>query len=811
MKYVKVILPLAIKQVPTYVIPDGWEEQLRIGQRVEVQFGKSKRYSGLIYSFTDEHHSLVKPKPLLAILDDHPIIHLAQLDVWEWISQYYCCTLGEVMQAALPSSLKLQSETLIILNGEIRPDEWTFNDVENIIIQSLLYRNELTLAEADSLVKGHTVYPTIMALFRKGVILVKERLKEGVAEKTRTWISFADFIEGSEEAFLEALEIVKKSKHQTKVMLSLYDMSRKGPVERMALQKKARVSVDVLKALLKKELIVFDERPFYEVINNDGHKEEHRLNPAQEQALALTREGLEKNLPVLLNGVTGSGKTHIYIELIKAALEKGQQCLFLLPEIALTSQLIGRLKAVFGDQVLNYHSGLNDRDRASIWEAVRTGHPIILGARSSLFLPYRDLGLIVVDEEHDSSYKQNDPAPRYQARDLAIYMKLQWQADIVLGSATPSLESQWNADQGKYFQVDLLQRHGELKLPDIHLVDLKTSKKDKRLHAHFSEEVIGKVEAVVGAGKQTLIFQNRRGYAPVAQCLTCGWHAECPNCDVSLTYHKVFKNIRCHYCGYREPLPHRCPNCGGVHIDYKGFGTERIEDELKVIFPEYRIERMDYDTAGGKKNRERLLERMESQEVDILIGTQMITKGLDFDNIGLVVVVGADQLLFYPHFRTNERGFQMLQQVSGRAGRKEEGSEVLIQAFDTKHPVLNALIEDAGKVFYENELRERKAFLYPPYYRLIVIEAKHKKPQTAQEGIELLTNRLRAKYGNRVIGPSEPSVARVRGYFIKQVMIKMEKSGTMIKSVKTDLMEYVDEVHKTRGLSGVRFNINVDP
>lgn len=811
MKFVNVILPLAIRQAPTYRIPDDMMGILQLGHRVEVQFGKKKRYSGIVSSFSEDYSGLQKPKEVLAILDEEPIVYRHQLAIWDWIAEYYCCTLGEVMQAALPASLKLQSESIIILKGDLQPDEWTFNDAENIIIESLMHRNELSLEDADSLLPEHAVYPVIKELFRKEVILIKERLKETSRPKTRTWVKLADFIEGSEEAFLEVLEAVKNSKHQTKALLSLYELSKKGPVDRMVLQKKAKVTVNVIRALEKKEILVLDEKPYYELLEGAEHLMEHQLSPVQEKALREIEVGLDESLPVLLDGVTGSGKTHLYIERIQKTMSEGRQALFLLPEIALTTQLINRLQAVFGEKVLTYHSGLNDRERATIWKAVFNGHPVILGARSSLLLPYRDLGLVVVDEEHDGSYKQHDPAPRYQARDLAIYMKSQDDMDIILGSATPSLESRWNVEHGKYRKVELKERHGQLMLPEVEILDLKKERKDKRLETTMADRVIGDIKQTVESFKQVLVFQNRRGYAPVAQCHTCGWHAECPNCDVSLTYHKIFKNIRCHYCGHREPLPRQCPQCGSPHVDYKGFGTERIEDELKIIFPEYRIARMDYDTAGGKRNRERLIERMEEQEVDILIGTQMITKGLDFDNIGLVVVVSADQLLFYPHFRTNEKAFQMLRQVSGRAGRKEEGSRVMIQSYDTHHPVLNAILSEQQDDFYDREMADRQKFFYPPIYRLIEIEAKHKKPETVKRAMELLAHTMHAKWGSRVVGPSEPSVARVRGMFIKVLLIKMEKKWNVITAVKEHLQDGIDMVHKEKGLSGVRFNINVDP
>lgn len=811
MKYVHVILPLAIRSLPTYEVPDAWRSQLLIGHRVEVQFGKSKRYTGIVSSFSDTYPGSRQPKPILNILDENPVIHRHQLELWEWMADYYCCTIGEVMQAALPASLKLQSETLIILNGDFRPDEWVFNDAENLLIEALIHRNELSLQDADQILSAYSVYAVVNALFKKEVILIKERLKEVTGVKTRTWVDFAEFIKGSEEAFLEVLDIVAKSKHQTRTLLALYELSKKGPVDRKILQKKAKVTLEVLKALQKKEIITLEEKPYYEQLSLEQREEKQALSQAQSEALEEVKKGLAQRQPVLLNGVTGSGKTHIYISILEDVIKARKQALFLLPEIALTSQLINRLQEVFGEQVLTYHSGLNDRERATVWNAVYEGHPIILGARSALFLPFKNLDLIIVDEEHDGSYKQHDPAPRYQARDIAILLQAKWSLKVILGSATPSLESRWNVQQGKYREVKLQERFGQVSLPDLVLLDLKKEVKDKRLDATISVKVVEKIQSVVEDRKQVLIFQNRRGYAPVAQCHTCGWHAECPNCDVSLTYHKVFKNIRCHYCGHRESIPHLCPQCGSPHVDYKGFGTERIEDEMKIIFPEYRIARMDYDTAGGKKNRERLISRMEDQELDILIGTQMITKGLDFDNIGLVVVVSADQLLFYPHFRTNERGFQMLQQVSGRAGRKEEGSEVLIQGYDTKHPVLAALLSGQQEEFFEEELKERERYHYPPFFRLIEVEAKHKKPDVVKRAMDVLAQILRHQWGGRILGPAEPDVARIRGYFIKVLMIKIEKRSTVLVDIKKHLQTSIDEVHKGKGLSGVRFNINVDP
>ena len=809
-KYANVILPLPLRKTPSYVIPHEMTDRILIGQRVEVQFGAKKRYTGIVYSIHEEYNSLVKPKSILGILEDQPIIRHAQLDVWEWMSQYYSCTLGEIMQAALPSSLKLQNETLVILNGDYRPDEWTHNDAENLIIEALIHHQQMSLEQIDDLVKNYNVYPIIKSLLDKEIVLVKERLKEEPSAKTRTWVHLKAPFNESDDHFLLAMELAARSEKQSRVLLSLYELRKKGPVEKKVLQKKSRADHGVFKALIKKEIIELEERPFYELLTNEG-AHDIILSEDQKKALNQLETALDEQKPVLLHGVTGSGKTHLYIERIQKVIDDGRQALFLLPEIALTTQVITRLQEVFGEQVVAYHSRLNDRERAAVWRAVFNGHPIVLGARSSLFLPFKDLGLIVVDEEHDGSYKQRDPAPRYQARDLAIFMQHRHKVDVILGSATPSLESQMNVVVGKYQKVELASRFGDLKLPDIELVDLKKYGRPQNLKAGFADPVIDKIRQTVDGGEQVLIFQNRRGYSPIAQCMTCAWHAECPNCDVSLTYHKVFKNLRCHYCGHRDGLPHACPQCGSPHINYKGFGTERIEDDLKAFFPDYRIARMDYDTAGGKKSRERLIERMEEQELDILVGTQMITKGLDFDHIGLVVVVSADQLLFQPNFRTNERAYQMLTQVSGRAGRKKEGSEVMIQAYDVEHPVLKTLIDLKEVEFYQNEMKERKDFIYPPYFKLIQIEAKHKKPETLRAGVHELVTRLRKKWGERIVGPAEPMVARVRGLYIREILIKLERNGAVINEVKKHLTTSIDEVHKLSGLSGVRFNVNVDP
>ena len=807
--FAEVIIPLQLRQSLTYEVPPDLVDRLEVGFRVEVQLGSKRRYAGIVVALYDHYDGVRKPRQIYDVLDTHPIIHPWQIELWEWISTYYMCTPGEVLHAALPSGLKLNSESMLILNGEPHWDQWELNDGEQSVLQALYHRNEISIEEVASLVSEKHTFRVIKSLLDRELVIIKERLKEKATAKS---ITYYDLHPGyqSEEAFLMALDSCQRAPKQYKILLALFDMRRHGLVLAKELRAKTGASSAQLKSLVNKGFIERHDELAHKIIQDQGGQV-NQLNEAQGLAWQNIQDQWQNNPVVLLEGVTGSGKTHVYIEAIQRCISEGKQALYLLPEIALTTQLIQRLQSVFGEQLVTYHSRLNDRDRSAVYEVVRQGHPIVIGARSSLLLPFDNLGLIIVDEEHDSSYKQMDPAPRYNARDTAVYMAHKWNIPVLMGTATPSLETLHNVQEKKYGYAQLTHRFADSQLPELVLVDLREAQQKNQTVEFFTSQALEEMEKTLDEGRQILVFQNRRGHSNLTKCGQCGWTAGCIKCDVSLTYHKVFQDLRCHYCGYREKLPRTCPDCGNPHLNYSGLGTQKIETLLSAHFPDARIARMDLDTARGNKARSMLIDQMQTHDLDVLVGTQMITKGLDFEKIGLVVVPQADQLLFYPDFRTNEKAFQMLTQVSGRAGRKELGSKVLIQTYNPAHPVLRALKEENPKEFLAGELSERKGFIYPPYYRLIRIEIKHKIAQRTQAASEELALRLKHVLKNRIIGPAEPSIARIRNQYVRHIYIKHEKANQVTTQIKGVLQSSIDEVVGMKGMSGVRFNINVDP
>jgi len=535
------------------------------------------------------------------------------------------------------------------------------------------------------------------------------------------------------------------------------------------------------------------------------------LSEQQIRAIDEVKTQFETQNVVLLQGVTGSGKTRVYIELIEQAIARGEQVLYLLPEITLTAQIIARLQKIFGDDISVYHSKFNNSERVEIWQSVLNGKAVVVGARSGMFLPYRNLSLIIVDEEHDASFKQIDPAPRYNARDMAVYMAHLHKAKVVLGTATPSIESYQNAIDGKYGLVEMKERFGGLELPKVKIVDLKQETRKKTIQSHFSSVLIGELKAALERGEQAILFQNRRGYAPTLNCQTCGWVSECINCDVSLTYHKYSNTLKCHYCGHHKKLAKTCPACGQQKLTIKGFGTEKIEDELQIILPDAKLARMDYDTVRTKNAHAEIINKFENKQIDILIGTQMVTKGLDFDNVGIVGVLSADHLLHFPDFRASERAFQLITQVSGRAGRKKKQGLVIIQAYDTEHPVLAEVFTNDFTNFFRREIMERKSFDYPPFRRLIQIQLSHKKIENVRFAADFFAKHLKSKLGKRVLGPTEPGISRVRSYYLRDIVIKLEKNKRVIDGTKNLILETVNLLHQQKGMSNIKVNIDVDP
>jgi primosomal protein N' (replication factor Y) (superfamily II helicase) len=811
--YVQVILPLALPKPYTYAVPEEWVAEVAFGKRVEVQFGKSKRYSALIVAITSEPPEQQRPKPIVSVIDEAPIINERQWQLWQWIADYYLCSLGEVMNAALPANLKLASETVLTLSPLFGDDFSELDDQEYLIAEALTIQQEISIGDVRDILQRKSVYPLIRRMLEKRMLYLKEDIKQKYKPKTIRCVALQEPYASQPQLLEQAFEKLSRSNRQVEALMAFVQLNRQQEfVRRQDIYQKAGVDSNVLKAIEKKGVFSFYEREVSRLgAYEEAIIEAQTLSQQQEAALGAIRQAFNRQQPVLLHGVTGSGKTRVYIELMQEAIDRGEQVLYLLPEIALTTQIVSRVEKIFGDQIAVYHSRLNNNERVELWNQVLKGKPAVLGARSALFLPFQKLGLVIVDEEHDSSFKQYDPNPRYNARDTAVYMAQLHNSQIVLGTATPSLESYANTKAGKYQLVEMPERFGGLQMPSIEIVDAKQELKERKLQSHFTSVLIEGLKATLERGEQAILFQNRRGFSPVYRCTTCGWHAECINCDVSLTYHKFQNNLRCHYCGYQAQLPSACPACGEQKLTLKGFGTEKIEDELKIYLPDAQIARMDLDTVRGKYAHARLINEFEEGRIDILVGTQMVTKGLDFEKVGIVGVLSADQLLQFPDFRATERAFQLMRQVSGRSGRKHRRGRVIIQAFNTAHPVLKEVISGDYPSFYSREMQERQSFHYPPYLRLIRITLKHRQPKRVNEGAKLYEKALKSRLGEWVMGPAMPYVARVRGYYLLDFLIKIPRHAQKLKYTKQCVQAATNELHAASGLSGVRVSVDVDP
>ena len=800
----------------TFHIPDELIERVKFGIRVEVQMGKGRDlYSAVVIGVSSEKPDY-PTKPISQIIDDEPIISTLQLDFWQWMARYYGCTLGEVMNAALPTNMKLSSETRIILNAEHDQNFSGLDNNEYLVAEALTIQKELTIDQIQKILNIRTVYPIINRLLMYNILEIKEELQQKFKPKVVSCVRFREpYASDTEGSTMSAIfDSVKNSDKQTNALLAYLQLVRNQAVVRCSeiYEKSKSVDLGVLRAIEKKGIFEIYER---EVSRIGGYEDELLTNPElsdqQTKAIYEIKKAFETTNVALLHGVTGSGKTRVYTELIEKAVENGGQVLYLLPEIALTTQIISRLEKIFGEQITIYHSKLNAHERVELWSQVFGGKPIILGVRSSLFLPFQNLKLIIVDEEHDSSFKQQDPAPRYNARDAAIFLASQYKAKVLLGTATPSVESYSNAQQGKYALVTMTERFGGLQMPDIQIVDMKAETKAKTVAGNFSSALITELKEALKRGEQVILFQNRRGYAPTYTCPTCAWTSECKHCDVTLTYHKFTNALNCHYCGYTIKLPKECPACGSKTLIIKGFGTERIEDELKIHLPDAKIGRLDLDTARTRTQHSKIISDFEEKEIDILVGTQMVTKGLDFENVGLVGVLSADSLLRFPDFRASERAFQLLLQVSGRAGRKHKRGKVLIQAFDIKSLVLNDVQKNDYTTFFDREIAERKAFEYPPFVRLIAINLKHKKPDVLRHASNIFSKILRGRLGERVNGPAVPLVERVNTYFILNYLIKLERDAAKLALAKQIIAEATHELQTIEGFSNIRVAVDVDP
>jgi primosomal protein N' (replication factor Y) len=809
--WVEVILPLAIPKTYTYSVPEKLNKKIQIGCRAEVVFGKNKKYSGIIKSISTEKPAY-ETKEILSVIDEDPVIYEKQLQFWKWISQYYMCSEGEVMAAALPTHLKLSSEAILIYNEEYGEDFSSLDDEEYLLAEALLIKKELKMTEVQQIVNVIHVYPLIKRLIEKRVCFIWESLNDKFKEKKENFILLNPEY-SSDEKLSQAMDEMGRAPRQLELLLSFLHLSKtEGEVSQPKLLKKSGANAAQLKGLTDKNILLVQRRNV-ERIQSLPKKMlvNFELNDSQKTALSEIDKAFETKEVCLIHGVTSSGKTQLYIKQIEKFVARGKQVLYLLPEITLTAQIIRRLQLYFGGNIAIYHSKFNNNERIEIWNKIKSGElKIILGARSALFLPFKTLGLVVIDEEHDPSFKQQDPAPRYNARDAAIFYASLFKAKVLMGSATPSLESYYNAQKNKYALVILKERFGGTQLPEIRIIDTKTVAASKKGKVMISPQLKAEIETTLKNDKQIILFQNRRGYAPFLICGTCGFIPQCVNCSVTLTLHKYSNKLHCHYCGNSYPKLVSCPACGSVNWMEKNFGTEKIEEELAEDFPENRIARMDVDAVKGKNAHDTLIKLFEQGRIDILAGTQMVVKGLDFENVSLVGVLDADGLLTFADFRVNERAFQLMEQVSGRAGRKNDRGLVLIQASKVNHPVLLFVQEHDYEKFYEYEIMMRKQFFYPPFSRLIRITLKHKLKEIVFEAADSLANFLQKDF-EYLAGPAAPVVNRVRNLYLMEILIKLPKDATHLQIQKKVINNYIDLLKAEKRFRSVIVVADVDP
>ena len=798
-KYVDVIVPLPIAGMYTYSLPDEWEDKVALGCRVVVPFGAKKYYTAVVAKVHYVKPEAYETKDISEVLDEHPVLLPQQLEFWKWLADYYLCTLGDVYKAALPSGMKLESESLVVYNPDFEA-EAPLNEKEQRVLDLLSVDPEQCVTQLERGTGIKNILPVIKSLLEKKAIAMKEELKRSYKPKTEVRIRLTDAMR-SEEVLQQEFTRLSRSPKQLAVLMKYIELSgwmNAGSilkeVGKKQLQEAAGATSSIIKGLIDKGVFeVYQHEigrlaagPLQTVAVNP-------LNEAQQKAYeAILATFFQKNV-CLLHGVTSSGKTEVYIRLIEQALKAGKQVLYLLPEIALTTQITERLKRVFGNRLGIYHSKFPDAERVEIWQKQLTenDYDVILGVRSSIFLPFRRLGLVIVDEEHENTYKQQDPAPRYHARNAAMVLAAHYGAKTLLGTATPSIETYYNATHGKYGLVELKERYQNIQLPAIEVVDIKELAHKKRMNGQFSPLLLQKIREALENKEQVILFQNRRGFAPMIECRTCGWVPKCKNCDVSLTYHKGLHQLTCHYCGYTYQVPKSCPACGGVDLVNRGFGTEKIEDDIKNIFPEARVARMDLDTTRTRSAYERIIADFQEGRTDILIGTQMVSKGLDFDHVSVVGILNADSMLNYPDFRSHERAFQLMAQVAGRAGRKNRQGLVVLQTKSPELPLIHQVVANNFEQMNADQLDERGLFKYPPFYRLIYVYLKHRKEDVLDQAAFCMAESLRNGLGERVLGPDKPPVARIQRFFIKKIMIKVEQQASMVK-----IREYLKQVQQ---------------
>ncbi|NMH29143.1 replication restart helicase PriA [Flavobacterium silvaticum] len=812
--FVEVILPLNLNKTFTYEVSEHDARRIVPGMRLAVPFGKNKIYTALAIELHSNAPTLYEAKPIDQILDETPTVTPEQIEHWKWIASYYMCAIGDVYRSAMPSGLLLESETLIRLNPDVLPETMELDSDEAAVIEALKKQSSIKIQEVLTILGKKTVFPVIKKMMAKKLVSLEEIVSENYKPKLKRYIRlFPEFENGDNLEML--LELLKNAPKQKDILLQYFQLkaSERQAIPVTRLLEESGASAVQLKSLIEKE--IFEEYYLQRDRVDFSDRQENRdlqLSPAQDEAFESILESFKSHDVSLMHGVTSSGKTEVYIKIIERVIESGSQVLYLLPEIVLTAQLVMRLTAHFGNKVAVYHSRYTSNERIEVWNQILESSEkaqVVIGARSALFLPFKSLGLIIIDEEHEQTFKQQDPAPRYHARDASIVLATYFGAKVLLGSATPSIESYFNAKSGKFGLVELSERYGNATLPEVSVIDLKDSYFRKKMTGHFSQELIEGIKSALDAKEQVILFQNRRGYSPVLECMSCGHVPHCTQCDVSLTYHKAKGQLRCHYCGSSMAFPTHCHACHSPELQTKGFGTEQIELELKEIFPSAKTARMDQDTTRGKFAFEKLIHEFRERDIDILVGTQMLAKGLDFDNVSLVGIMNADTMLYHPDFRALERSFQMMTQVAGRAGRSQKQGKVLIQTYNPTHTIVRQVTANDYVPMYRDQLHERHIYHYPPYARLLRLTFRHRDYDKVKEAAQWTANVLRQQINIPVLGPEEPTVARIRNEYIRNILIKIPQE-TPLSGTKKTIQRILDSFESISQFRPVKVTVNVD-
>ena len=809
---IDVILPLPLPRSFTYSVPDELSAQVRKGSRVIVPFGARKFYSAIVQDVREHNTATYPVKEIALALDEHPMVNDSQIRLWQWIALYYMCTVGEVMKAAIPSGLKLESETKVFYN-EAYAQYDDLNKHEEEILNIVYDKKSLLVSEIAAVYKRKDLMRVVQSLVDKEAFWVEEVIASRYKPRVETYVKFHSEMD-SESKLKRAFDALEKAPKQLETLMNFIKLSnRSSLVTKKQLLQTVDAQPEALNSLVRKKILELYVKEISRLdFETAGSGDLPKLSAGQQVAIEQICEEFTAKDVVLLHGVTSSGKTEIYIRLIDEQIRRGRQVLYLLPEIALTAQIINRLKAVFGSKVGIYHSKFPDAERVEVWNSISKpdGYSVVLGVRSGIFLPFADLGLVIVDEEHENTYKQFDPAPRYHARDAAIVLASLHGAKTLLGTATPAIESYYNACEGKYGLVELTHRYAGMELPETRIVNTALARKQKKMQSHFHPELLTAIDETLKAGKQSILFQNRRGFAPYVQCRVCEFIPRCEHCDVCLTYHKFPDRLVCHYCGFSSEIMRQCAECGGLDIADVGFGTEKIEDELQIFFPHAKIARLDLDSSRSRSNYEKIIAAFEEGKTDILVGTQMVAKGLNFENVRLAAVLNADNMLSFPDFRAYERSYQLMTQVSGRAGRAEKRGLAFIQASKPQHAVIQCVVANDYAGMYHSQLAEREKHKYPPFCRLIRLTLKHKSKEILHMAAKELADYLTQIFGSRILGPETPIISRVQNYYLENILIKIEKQASAQKA-KILLAEAIQNLRQLPAYKSLQVVADVDP